>query len=141
MAAKNSHTFPMILIVCVVVGDCFVGDVAAASASGFQHSRNSLEPQRNLSDSFVSAKQMDGYVEDYIQDDPAAPPNFRKEKLLYTKEISIKQGRIKGIVRNFQAQTGLKEVDQYLGIPYAEPPIGSRRFMPPGKNNFIILCF
>lgn len=139
MAAKYLHTFPMILIVCVVVCDCFVGDVAVAATltSGFQHSRNSLEPQRNLSDSFVSATHMDGYIQDDPASDsaPQSPPNFRKEKLLYTKEISIKQGRIKGIVRNFHAQTGLKEVDQYLGIPYAEPPVGSRRFMPPGKKN------
>ena len=54
-------------------------------------------------------------------------------KLSYTNEIYLKQGRIKGIVRNFQIQTGLRDVDQYLGIPYAEAPVGSRRFMPAGE--------
>ncbi|EAT45587.1 AAEL003129-PA [Aedes aegypti] len=49
----------------------------------------------------------------------------------YTREVAVKQGRIKGIVRVMHPQSGLKSVDQYLGIPYAEAPVGSRRFMPP----------
>lgn len=55
------------------------------------------------------------------------------DKLQYTKEIQIKQGRLMGITRRFQVTSGLAEVDQYLGIPYAEAPTGSRRFMPPGE--------
>ncbi|XP_067638497.1 uncharacterized protein Nlg1 [Eurosta solidaginis] len=54
------------------------------------------------------------------------------EKLQYTKEIVIKQGKLMGITRNFHTSTGLRDVDQYFGLPYAEAPIGSRRFMPPG---------
>ncbi|XP_034117105.2 uncharacterized protein LOC117576449 isoform X1 [Drosophila albomicans] len=54
------------------------------------------------------------------------------DKLQYTKEIQIKQGRLMGITRRFQVTSGLREVDQYLGLPYAEAPTGSRRFMPPG---------
>uniref|UniRef100_A0A1Q3G489 Putative esterase and lipase n=1 Tax=Culex tarsalis TaxID=7177 RepID=A0A1Q3G489_CULTA len=50
----------------------------------------------------------------------------------YTREVAVKQGRLKGIVRVMHPQSGLKNVDQYLGIPYAEAPVGSRRFMPPG---------
>ncbi|XP_055539107.1 uncharacterized protein LOC129726440 [Wyeomyia smithii] len=50
----------------------------------------------------------------------------------YTREVAVKQGRIKGVVRVMHPQSGLKNVDQYLGIPYAEAPVGSRRFMPPG---------
>ncbi|XP_061386414.1 uncharacterized protein LOC133321337 [Musca vetustissima] len=37
-----------------------------------------------------------------------------------------------GIRRNFHPSAGIRDVDQYLGIPYAEAPVGSRRFMPPG---------
>lgn len=55
------------------------------------------------------------------------------EKLQYTREIFIKQGRLMGIKRNFPPSSGLRAVDQYLGLPYAEAPVGSRRFMPPGK--------
>lgn len=33
----------------------------------------------------------------------------------YTKEVVIKQGRLKGLVRRMHAQTGLRNVDQYLG--------------------------
>ncbi|XP_073820181.1 neuroligin 1 [Musca autumnalis] len=65
-----------------------------------------------------------------------APPLERRhivpEKLQYTKEITIKQGRLMGIRRNFHPSAGIRDVDQYLGIPYAEAPVGSRRFMPPG---------
>lgn len=51
----------------------------------------------------------------------------------FTKEIVIKQGRLKGLIRTMHPQTGLKSVRQYLGIPYAAAPIGNGRFMPPGK--------
>lgn len=57
------------------------------------------------------------------------PPN-----LLFTKEMVVKQGRLKGFVRVMHAQTGLKDVDQYLGIPYAAAPTGNGRFMPPGNT-------
>lgn len=52
----------------------------------------------------------------------------------FTKEVIIKQGRLKGHVRSMHPQTGLKNVRQYLGIPYAAAPIGNGRFMPPGIN-------
>lgn len=53
--------------------------------------------------------------------------------LIYTKDVVIKQGRIRGFVRIMHPQSGLRNVDQYLGIPYAEAPIGALRFMPPGR--------
>lgn len=52
--------------------------------------------------------------------------------LQFTKEILIKQGRLRGYVRQMHPQTGLKNVRQYFGIPYAAAPIGNGRFMPPG---------
>lgn len=52
--------------------------------------------------------------------------------LQFTKEILIKQGRLRGYVRQMHPQTGLKNVRQYLGIPYAAAPIANGRFMPPG---------
>lgn len=63
-----------------------------------------------------------------------APPD-----LIYTKEIVTKQGRLKGFVRIMHPQTGLRNVDQYLGIPYAAAPIGNGRFMPPGNLHIYIL--
>lgn len=129
---KYLHSFVMIAIL-------YWADVLFALPKEFQLAQNSFEQQRNFSNSNIKDYAEDGYVEDYSEDDPApapaAPPlNVKKEKLLYTKEIFIKQGRIKGIIRNFHPQTGLKDVDQYLGIPYAEAPTGSRRFMPPGMR-------
>lgn len=55
----------------------------------------------------------------------------QKMPFRYTREVQIKQGRIVGIVREMSSKLRLKNVDQYLGIPYAEAPVDSRRFMPP----------
>lgn len=55
-----------------------------------------------------------------------------EDDIKYTQDISVKQGKLRGFVREMHPQSGLKNVDQYLGIPYAEAPVGSRRFMPPG---------
>lgn len=62
------------------------------------------------------------------------PPN-----LVLTKEITIKQGQLKGYVRVMHSQSGLRNVDQYLGIPYAAPPIGNGRFMAPGMYSSFLL--
>jgi hypothetical protein len=51
----------------------------------------------------------------------------------YTREVHVKQGRLVGIVREMTTQSRLKNVDQFLGIPYAEAPVGSGRFMPPSS--------
>lgn len=51
----------------------------------------------------------------------------------YTRVVHVKQGQLKGVVREMSLQSRLKNVDQFLGIPYAESPIGSRRFMPPSS--------
>lgn len=61
------------------------------------------------------------------------PPSEAHQKMpfRYTREVQIKQGKIIGIVREMSPQLRLKNVDQFLGIPYAEAPIDSRRFMPP----------
>lgn len=51
---------------------------------------------------------------------------------ILTREIRIKQGRFRGLVREFSNKK-LKNVHFYLGIPYAAPPVGPLRFMPPGS--------
>ena len=45
--------------------------------------------------------------------------------------VSIGQGQITGKRLQFQAKDRHFEVDAYLGIPYAEAPVGSLRFKPP----------
>lgn len=57
-----------------------------------------------------------------------AGPSYRM-----TREIQVKQGRLTGIVREMNAQSRLKNVDQFFGIPFAEAPVDSRRFMPPSS--------
>lgn len=52
------------------------------------------------------------------------PPQYEKNRnhqhrddqnVEYTKEVVIKQGRLKGLVRRMHAQSGLRNVDQFLG--------------------------
>jgi len=50
-----------------------------------------------------------------------------------TQEIKIKQGKLIGQRLQSRTNPDLKAVEVYLGIPYAAPPTGSQRFMPPGS--------
>lgn len=51
----------------------------------------------------------------------------------YTREVQIKQGKVKGLIVEPRWNHALAGVEQYLGLPYAAPPIGEMRFMPPGS--------
>ena len=50
----------------------------------------------------------------------------------YTRIIALKQGDVRGKVVKLKKNVFLQEVEVYLGIPYAAPPVNSLRFMPPG---------
>lgn len=50
-----------------------------------------------------------------------------------TRQIVIKQGKLHGSVWEPKQNKHLNPVEQYLGIPYAAPPVGQMRFMPPGS--------
>lgn len=43
-----------------------------------------------------------------------------------TPEYTVKQGRLIGIFKHMPVRSGLKSIQQFLGIPYAESPTGSR---------------
>ncbi|XP_072044528.1 carboxylic ester hydrolase-like [Amphiura filiformis] len=45
--------------------------------------------------------------------------------------VTVEQGQITGTRYQFQAKGVNYEVDAYLGIPYAEAPVGPLRFKPP----------
>ena len=56
--------------------------------------------------------------------------------LMYTVEasnptVAVEQGQIVGKQYAFSTGESLHTVDAYIGIPYAEAPIGELRFKPP----------
>ncbi|XP_042610062.1 neuroligin-3-like isoform X2 [Cyprinus carpio] len=50
--------------------------------------------------------------------------------LTYQPTVNTALGRLRGM-RVAVATEGLSPVDQYLGVPYAAPPVEEKRFMPP----------
>ncbi|KAG8233581.1 hypothetical protein J437_LFUL000992 [Ladona fulva] len=56
---------------------------------------------------------------------------------LSPREVKIKQGRLRGLLIEGRAirraSGGSGAVEAFLGVPYAAPPVGSQRFMPPGS--------
>lgn len=90
----------------------------------------------------ATARNSDDFYDDYNADYdiPIYGGGFRKppstasngHQMKETREVALKQGRLKGLVRAMHPMSGLRNVDQFLGIPYAEAPVGHLRFMPPG---------
>ncbi|XP_025268579.1 uncharacterized protein LOC105254067 isoform X2 [Camponotus floridanus] len=48
-----------------------------------------------------------------------------------TREVRVKEGRLRGVVVQPRTNHNLQLVDVFLGVPYAEPPVKSFRFSPP----------
>lgn len=84
---------------------------------------NQMQKEAAMQDKFEQRKRVLGTL---------AASSSSAANIQFTKEIVIKQGRLKGLIRSMHPQTGLKNVRQYWGIPYAAAPIGNGRFMPPG---------
>lgn len=51
----------------------------------------------------------------------------------YTRNITLKQGVLQGIVVEPKVNRALPMTEQYRGIPYAAAPVGELRFMPSGS--------
>lgn len=48
----------------------------------------------------------------------------------YTRNITLKQGNLQGVVVETKLNRETQLVEVYKGIPYAAPPVGGLRFMP-----------
>ena len=57
------------------------------------------------------------------------PVHYDSRSLSY---VDVPMGRIQGFVT---PSPGGNHVEEYLGIPYAEPPVGDLRFADPVKLN------
>lgn len=49
---------------------------------------------------------------------------------LKSRVVQTKQGALRGVILTFPDQK-ISPVEMFLGVPYALPPVGSLRFMPP----------
>jgi cholinesterase len=58
----------------------------------------------------------------------AQPSRIEKQDWLIGQEVKTRSGIVKGHASQFR-----KEVSEYVGIPYAKPPVGALRFAPPVK--------
>jgi hypothetical protein len=61
----------------------------------------------------------------------SASPASLSESWTMGQEVKTSSGLIKGHTAPWPANS---EVSEYLGIPYAKPPLGSLRFAPPVPN-------
>lgn len=122
----------------------FLNDKHAASARSKRNSYFFPSPSNGISfrEKVYRNHDNDGRgTNDFVTMDPnlfhsKMKPSEAHGGLRYkvTRVIQLpKQGKITGIVREFPWSSGLTRVDQFLGIPYAEAPVGSRRFMPPSN--------
>lgn len=59
--------------------------------------------------------------------------SFPKEGRRLTREYQLRQGALRGLIVEPSRHYKLQPVEMFLGIPYAAPPVGIYRFMPPGK--------
>lgn len=53
-----------------------------------------------------------------------------------TREYHLRQGALRGLIVKPSRHYDLQPIEMFLGIPYAAPPTGSLRFMPPGNDKF-----
>uniref|UniRef100_A0A1B0D3D1 Carboxylesterase type B domain-containing protein n=3 Tax=Phlebotomus papatasi TaxID=29031 RepID=A0A1B0D3D1_PHLPP len=79
----------------------------------------------NISDSFNS------YNSNLDVDSASDSANMRKDaKPQMSRVVHTKYGSVSGVLVNLEGRH-LDPVEVFKGIPYASPPVGTLRFMPP----------
>lgn len=66
-----------------------------------------------------------------IYEDVRSFPNDDGGRRL-SREYYLRQGALRGLIVRPSRQYEMQLVEMFLGIPYAAPPTGNLRFMPPG---------
>ncbi|XP_023936218.2 uncharacterized protein LOC112044578 [Bicyclus anynana] len=59
------------------------------------------------------------------------PRTFSKDEKRLSREYHLRQGALRGLIVKPGKNYDLQPVEMFLGIPYAAPPVGNLRFMPP----------
>ncbi|CAH0723015.1 unnamed protein product, partial [Brenthis ino] len=59
------------------------------------------------------------------------PRSFSRDQKRLTREYHLRQGALRGLIVKPGKNYDLQPVEMFLGIPYAAPPVGTLRFMPP----------
>lgn len=106
----------------------------SSSSSGRNYFRDLISSKDDSNDNNIEFT-IDPYFTHFQQQKHQKQQSEIHGRISYrmTREVQVKQGRLTGIVREMQPQSRLKNVDQFLGIPFAEAPVDSRRFMPPSS--------
>lgn len=101
----------------------------SANEKKFKRNLNSFQNTLYKDDKNLNFKSKNVDFDKIRQFDSYNGPRYKETKVVRLE----KQGYLSGIVREFPHSTKLDSVDQFLGIPYAEAPINSLRFMPPAN--------
>lgn len=75
---------------------------------------------------FVTSHEDSPFYRNPNQPKSRRPPLQEGYGGMVTPKYTVKQGKLIGLLKHMPDRSGLKIVQQFLGIPYAESPIGSR---------------
>ncbi|CAL4059436.1 unnamed protein product [Meganyctiphanes norvegica] len=64
---------------------------------------------------------------------PIPQPRVEPLSILSNRVVTLRYGQLRGVIVT-PGRRGLHPVEKFLGVPYAAPPVGKLRFMPPKSS-------